>query len=336
MKKSTAVIRLAFISWMLAGCAAEAPPQESGSNPPATAESQESVAGETIEFPEYGIALVCPPGFVKSDKFAGFMEEGNTGAIMLRYLPAPFEEMRPTFQPEDMKQKNPNITIFLHQEKQVEGLDGYLTETNALQGLQGLRIWNLGFGDDRQTYIVAAIVPKERAEELRATFEQCLESVTIVPRVRPSYHEYEVIEGLKETPETFVPGATLMSVSGTEADVTGDSIRFMILPVRDPRDVSEVLPVVARSQLASHAVVTADSIESEQEVKIDGLKGVELKVHGVSRKAADKPVSVYLVVLALPGGGYVNLVGVCPQAVEAEWFPKFEQGAKSYRIKKAP
>ncbi|TWT34148.1 hypothetical protein [Blastopirellula retiformator] len=333
MNQPNAAIRPALILLLIAGCAAEAPRPESEPKPPAAAQTQTSDAGEPIEFPEFGLALVTPPGFVESDKFAGFIEEGNTGAVMLTYLPAPFEEMRSTFLTEAIE-RNPNVKVIDQQQLQVQGMDGYLTEANALQGLQGLRQWNLAFGDDKQTYIVAGIVPKERADELRAKFVKCLASVTIIPRVRPVLHEYEVVEGLKETPETFVKGATLMSVSGTEEDVTGDAVRFIILPMRERRNVSDVLPDIVKSQLAAYAIVAPDQMESEQEVTIDGLQGIELKTHGIARNTEDKQVAIYYVGLAFPEGGYVSLVGVCPAADEEEWFPKFEQGAKSYRRKK--
>lgn len=283
--------------------------------------------GELREFPERGLALLAPPNFVKSGDFVGLEDEAKQTTIVLQRFAVPFQKMVPDFVPTAME--TVERSVVRHQPVTVSETTGLLIESELGRERNPQHQWTLAFGDGAQTYRIDANVPFDRVEEMRPVVLSCLESAKAIPWVPALSYQVEPIAGLVELRESLSSGATMLTPNGEPSDLLSAGPRFSIYPRTDLRPVAEILEQFARTKIETYADVPPDQISGKQAIEIDGLPGVELTADG-TLKAGDEPIGVYFVLLAEPNGGYVTLVGVCPVASKAEWFPRFQQAARSF------
>lgn len=279
------------------------------------------------------VSLIPPAAFAPSSQFPGY-ELGSTGVtILVMEMPGAFSETGAAFS--DAAALAAQGMVFLDKSGvTVQDRDGLLVHARqTAQGREYLK-WILVLGDEKETVLVVAAVPKE----LEKTYSSALrtsvltavwDKVKNVPYTEGLSYAVTENGGIKFAKRV---GSSLMySKSGTIGAGEANDPVFLVAP-----SVSQVAigDTEAFSKARVLATVTMSDIEleSSNKVKIDELDGYEI-VAKAKQRSSGRPVLLYQVVV-FDDQTYYQMVGIASTESKATYLPVFTQMANSFRRKK--
>lgn len=122
------------------------------------------VLNQYVSFPDVGMKLIRPDGFVEAKNFNGFQQPNTQSSVMALMIPGPFSETTGGFTVEEMKTCGMNLRS--KENVEIDGMSGVLL--NITQSAYGTEFtkWIVAFGNDAETRMVTAMFPKSREAEL--------------------------------------------------------------------------------------------------------------------------------------------------------------------------
>lgn len=280
------------------------------------------------------VRIKPPAGFVKADRFPGFMNESTKSSIMVTELPAPYSEVTRGFTDAKLM-KAQNMTLL---EKSAVVIDGYPAMLLHLeQPGYGMLFnkWALVVDYPKLTTMITASFPKTQSTGQGELLKSALLSVTFGKK-------NDAIDALIfiVTPEppfeiAKVVGQNLILSPDGQFPMIDESVPYMIVGL----SISEGLVVSNKKSfaikrildIAKTAKVKDLSIETNVPVTIGSLSGYTTIATGRD-KETDTPMTIYQVLLT-GSSEYSLIVGLTPTDQKDKYLPIFKNISRTFSMK---
>lgn len=264
-------------------------------------------AGERL--PGTRISLTPPEGFVKSQRFTGFMLPERQASIMVTpMLGVPFSTTSQALSDEALARQGMEVTRRVSQT--LNSLHKKLVYVSQVAGGVGIYKWLMVIGDDSGSEIVVASFPKMHQSKLSEPLQEALIGAQWYPDVVPdpleglSFHVDEagslaVAESIGNNLFLTEGGVYPLASEGDPLVVVGASFDPALGRIKDQK-------ALAHKRLSQTKVLSSVKVEAEQSVTIDGLEGYLIYAQGVD---ADTGAELYLEqCLLFDESGYYYLI----------------------------
>ncbi|MES2462189.1 MAG: hypothetical protein V4671_16510 [Armatimonadota bacterium] len=289
-------------------------------------------AQKEVGFPNAGVHLTKPQGFVASKSFDGF-EQASTGAsVMVIHIPGPFAEVTRGFTADNFQELG--MTLRRRQNVRVGGKPGILLSATQYEQEKFFEKWIVAIGDPSHTVLVTASFPQRRASELSARLKAVVLSVRKDKTLKPPSAD----AGL---PFIITPSAKMKQAKGI-----GKMLLYTkdgVVPTKAPADpLFVVAPSMgsalvgnrgdfARKRLLQMDQTTDIQITAHQPVRVNGLDGFESLATGKDAKSGT-PLRLYQTLL-FDGESYIVMQGLVGSEQSAVYLGDFKGMARSLRRK---
>lgn len=290
-------------------------------------------AQKAVRFPNAGVTLVPPQGFVTAKSFDGFEQASTGSSVVVVRLPGPFAEVTRGFTADGLKTQR--ITLRSRQNVTIDGQPGLLL--NVTQDAQGTTFgkWIAATGDASQTVLVTASFPDDRSAPLSGKLKATVLSVRKDRPAKPS------------APDAGLPFAITPSAKLKPASSIGKTLLYTrdgVIPAKSPSDpLFVVAPSMGKApmgdpkafalkRMQQTAQTSAVVVTSHQAVLIDGRNGFET-LATAKDASSGTPLRLYQTLL-FDGDEYVVMQGLVGSEQAPVYLPEFKAMARSLRWKK--
>lgn len=283
---------------------------------------------ELVPVPGVPVRLAPPNGFTPSSTFSGFQHAVSGSSLLVFVIPAPYEEVVPSFtDPRSLRKEG--MKLLADESERMQGRSGRLLL--VAQEAQGdeYRKWIRLFGSDEQTAVVMGTFPAEHEASLGAELRSAVLSAAFDARDVSPTEGLGFSLGETGTLQLFQRNGSMLCYTedgAADPEGTGKAL-FVVGPGFGPRDPLEP-EAFARMRLRQTEGFRRPRVESTQEIRIDGLDGLETIAEGVSD--TDVPTVLYQVVL-FDGASYWIAQGLVRGSARETFLPLFRQAAKGFR-----
>ena len=284
----------------------------------------ESVPGTSVN-------LDPPPGFVKSERFSGFMNETNGSSIMVTEFPGPYAEVTKGFS-DVQKMQARGMNILEKSSITVGGKPAMLFHVaQSAYGAQ-FKKWLLVVDQSGSTTLIAATYLSSES----GTQEQLLKKVVLSATFGKKTDPMEALSFSVSPQAPFeiakVMGQNVFITPNGQFPAKDESIPMMIvgLSFTDGAVVGDQKEFAER-RIKQVPTIKNIAIQESVPTTIGLLTGYSTLAEGKS-DTTSKPMTVYQVLL-FDSSGYCIIQGITPSAKKEEYLPIFKEIAKSFRMK---
>lgn len=295
------------------------------SKTPAAQSFVEAVPGTSVQ-------IKPPPGFAKTDRFPGFINEVTGSSIVISEIPVTYSELASGFRDENRMQAK-GMKLLNSSSVMADGHAAMLVHVEQSAYGTLYKKWILAVDRYSSTALIVASLPNAESEEQERLLKKSLLGVTFGKGTDP-------IEALAFTVKPEPPfeiakviGQNMTLSLGGEFPVKDENVPSMILGLSASKDL--IVPnkkAFAEGRIMRTATVKNISVQQSTPVMIGHLSGYTTLAEGKDEGAAT-PVTIYQVLLFDPSG-YCIIQGVTPSTKKEKYLPIFEKIAKSFTLKK--
>ncbi|WP_310482960.1 hypothetical protein [Chamaesiphon sp. VAR_48_metabat_403] len=295
--------------------------------------SQAKKATTLVSFPEVGLTIEQPIGFIKATSFYGFEQSATNSSVMLTKIPGPFSKVTQGFDKSNLATRG--ISLISKQTVKIDNQQGVLLQVTQSAYGEQFRKWVLVFGNEQSTQIVTATFLNEKAPTIGESLKK------IVLAVAPS--SPSAVSTTSSLPFTVTAVEGLLAVraaagAGKIAAFTKDGN----IPLANPTDPLFIVtpslgdvPVddrksFATSRLSNYPQTEITAIASTNEIAIDNLPGWEIIANGRDLQSKST-LKLYQIMLFPKQGGYILMTGIVGDKQSELYLPKFKAMALTYR-----
>jgi hypothetical protein len=286
-----------------------------------------------VDFPEVGLAIPQPSGFIKATSFNGFEQADTKSSVMLSKIPGPFAAVTKGFNQSTLAARG--IELISKQSVKIDNQSGLLLKVSQSAYGQKFLKWILVFGNERDTKVIVATFPIDSApklsDNLKAAILAVAPSKIAAPDVSSLPFTVTAVEGLTRV--------TKITSFGKSAAFTKDGKMPNVAVITDPLFIVTpslgAVPVgdlksFAQQRLSNYPQIEIEKITATTEISIDNLPGWEMTANGrdLQTKATLK---IYQAILFPKSGGYILMVGIVGDKQADLYLPKFKAIALTYR-----
>ena len=285
------------------------------------------------QVPGTSVILTPPEGFVKSDRFHGFMMASTGSSIVINEVPAPYLEATAGLSDPERVQAQ-GMSVLSRSSVKVDGRYAMLLHVEQAAYGTLFRKWLLAVDRGESTALIVASYPAVTVNEQEKPLRESILAASFGPPTDP-------IDALTFTVTPVVPfeiahvmGQMLILSPGGQFPVTDEDVPSMIVMLSPSEDLT--VPdqeAFAEEYLARVAGRTVEDIVVVQSVPVEigSLAGVATTVRGVGKRAAT-PLTIYQVML-FDASGYSLIQGQTPSAEKTTYVPLFEKIAETFALK---
>jgi hypothetical protein len=284
-------------------------------------------AAEGARVPGTPVVMEPPPGFVAETGFAGFGKRDQQASIMVTPFPAPLAQLRAGFTREALAGQG--ITLLGEEVVAVAGAPATLYHVAQSQLGMDFRKWILPLEHGSSSVLIVGTFPLEEEKALSSPIRQALLGTRLqalegdplagMPfRVQPT---------AKLKLVTRIGSSLLLSESGQPSADPKQAL-LVVGPSLSDVDLGD-LESFARARVARIAQVRKLVVDTVREVRVDGLRGLEVLGRAEDSKSGT-PQVVYQLVLQ-DGGSYFIAQGLAGQDRGSAFVREFRKVAESLR-----
>lgn len=312
---------------LLIGCSGD---KSSDNKASQTHVAASALASDSVPIPGTSVSLPPPCGFVRAERFPGFMNESTGSSIMVSEIPGPYAEITAGFS-DSRQMQTRGMTLLDHSSVTVDGQRAMLLHVEQAVRDTLFRKWMLAIDRHNSTTIIIASFPKaevDQGNELRAAI---LAAAFGKPKDPTDALVFDV------TPVTpfqvaKVMGQNMILSPEGSFPLKGENVPFMIFGLSASKD----LVIANQKEFAERRVTDTATIKNiivEQTVPltIGHCSGYATIAHGVGEGAAT-PLTIYQVLL-FDESGYCVIQGITPTSQKEVYVPVFKQIAKTFKMK---
>ena len=281
--------------------------------------------------PATRVSLIKPKGFTAAKNFSGF-EQTNTGAsIIITEMPAPYTQIASGLNAANLKTRG--MTLRKKQSITIDGYSGQLLQVTQVANLIEFVRWLVVFGDETETVIIGASLPKNLQSSLSLPLKSSILSA--------KWQKTKVLDPLADinfavesTPKLKfalrVQNSLLYTGDGVIPAKSPESPIFIVaqaisnITVKDRKQFSE-------NRLAQTAQIENLSIDTSSVISINGLSGYEI-IGKARERDTNTPLTVYQVMLFEEDTYYI-IQGIVGEKLKAEYLDDFQRMARSFKRK---
>ena len=281
--------------------------------------------------PGTSVNINPPPGFVKADRFHGFMNESNGSSIMVSEIPGPYAETTRGFLDEEKLQAQ-GMYLIERSSITVDGRVAMLLHVEQSAYGSQFRKWVLAVDHSGSTTLIVASYLSGESKQQEQLLKKAVLSATFGKQTDPMDALSFNVKPQAPFEIAKVMGQNVLLSPNGQFPVNDKSTPIMIVGI----SASEGLIIEDRKEFAKRRVTQTPTIKNiiiQQSIPttIGLLNGYSTLAEGKSEDTS-MPMTVYQVIL-FDSSGYCIIQGVTPSANKEEYLPIFKTIAKSFRMK---
>lgn len=280
------------------------------------------------------VRIKPPAGFVKADRFPGFMNESTKSSIMVTELPAPYSEVTRGFTDAKLM-KAQNMTLL---EKSTIVVDGYSAMLLHLeQPAYGILFnkWVLVVDYPKLTTMITASFPKAESAGQGELLKSALLSLTFGKKIDPMDALIFTITPEPPFEVATVMGQNLVLTPNGQFPIKDKNAPYIMASLSFSKGLvvanTRTFAVKRILDIAKTAKLKDFSIESNEPVTIGPLSGHTIIANGVDIET-DVPMTIYQVLLT-GSSEYTVIVGLTPTDQKDKYLPIFKNISRTFSMK---
>jgi hypothetical protein len=293
----------------------------------------QSKVSNLVVFPEVGLAIAQPIGFIKATSFYGFEQSSSSSSVMLTKIPGPFLEVTKGFNKNGLATRG--ISLISQKNVKIDNKKGLLLNVSQSAYGQKFLKWILVFGDEQSTNIVVATFLEKSAAKMSAPLKKVVLGVSLSgssANVSSLPFTVTAVEGLTLVQKVAGMGKVAVFTKDGNMPLTSpNDPLFMVAPSLGAVPIDDRKTFATR-RLSGYPGTDIIAIKSINEISIDNLPGWEIVANGQD-KATKVPLALHQVVLFPKEGGYILTIGIVAEKQAQAYLPKFRAMALTYRNK---
>jgi hypothetical protein len=287
------------------------------------------VFAQAIRVPGSSVALVPPPGFVTSSRFAGFEREDLQSSVMVTEIPGPVADVSRGLTAAGLATRG--MTLISSTEQLVDGKQGLVLKVSQVAGGITHHKWMIVWGDTKTTVMIVGTFPREHEPKIGAAMKASLLTARLVSA--PPVDHFEGLSfRVSPTASLKIAGRVnnllLLNESGQIGPQSPDGAIFVVGTSLAPVDLSD-LKAFAIKRAGQTEKLRNLRVSEQTAITIDDQPAYELVAEGTD-VATGRAVTVYQVVLP-DARGYVLMQGLVASTRASTLVPEFRKAAQTFR-----
>ena len=291
---------------------------------------------EYVSFPSAGLMLRRPEGFTNGVRFDGFQQPTSQASVVVAMIPGPFSESTSEFTSERMLSSG--MKLISREEFTHEGQPAIMLNVTQTAREIEFEKWILAFGDEKETRLITATLPKDESARLSNVLKTTVLSVRMdaeaaaaSPNEGTAADQLISIEekGELKRVKNIAIGKVLCFTRDAEFPLTSSQNPILMVGPSIAAEVPENRKAYAYGRLLKTAETRISRVKSSDEIQIDGMDGFEMVALG-NDASSDTPILVYQVML-FDDDGYFLIQGLVGQDSSEEFVDTFKTMARSLR-----
>ena len=295
--------------------------------------SQTEKIGTLVSFPEVGLTIEQPIGFIKATSFYGFEQSATNSSVMLTKIPGPFSKVTQGFDKSNLATRG--ISLISKQPVKIDNQQGILLQVTQSAYGEQFRKWVLVFGNEQSTQIVTATFLDTNSQKIGEPLKKVLLAISprssSAPNVYVSTLPFTVtaVAGLSLVNKVLEFGKVLAFTKDGNIPTTAPTDPlFIVAPSLGDILITEQKSFATR-RLSSYPQIEISTIISNNKITIDNVSGWEIIANGRDRQTKAS-LTLYQVVL-FKQGGYILMTGIVGDRQSQIYLPKFKSMALTFR-----
>ncbi|MGD2036417.1 MAG: hypothetical protein PVH28_00960 [Desulfobacterales bacterium] len=281
--------------------------------------------------PGTSVNLNPPPGFVKAERFSGFMNETNGSSIMVTEVPGPFAEFTEGLSDVE-KMKARGMVLIEKSSIMVDGRKAMLLHLEQSAYSTQFKKWILAVDRSGSTTIIAATYLSAESGQQEQLLKKAVLSATFGRQTDPMDALSFSVNPQAPFEIAKVIGQNVFLTPNGQFPAKDASTPIMIVGL----SISEDSVAGDQKEFAEHRIKQTPTIKNitiheSIPTTIGLLTGFSSLAEGKS-EATLMPMTIYQVML-FDSSGYCIIQGITPSAKKEEYIPIFKRIAKSFRMK---
>jgi hypothetical protein len=277
------------------------------------------------------VSLIPPTGFTPADTFSGFGQLDTGASILVAEFPIGYAIVSNSFTADTLKSRG--MTLIARENVKVDGYSGQLMQVEQVADRQDFAKFILVFGDESETVLLTASMPKNLQNKLAPALKQSL--------LTAKWQKDKAVDPFNDLPFAITGTPSLkfsdrlinclaytedgmMPVKSTAAPMLVACQSIGSARVSDREQF-------AKERLAKTALIEKISIESGKAIDINGIDGYEI-IATASDSKTKEPVIVYQVLL-FESNSYYIIQGRVGSKLRSEYLDDFQTMATSFKKK---
>jgi len=280
-----------------------------------------------VLFPAVGVKLVCPTGFVRAEKFHGFMQRATAGSIMVARIPAPYSEIRRGFEPKTMLARGMRLNS--KKPVKVDGVPGVLMSVSQRTPEAEFTKWMVVVGDEKRCVMLIATFPAALGDKLSAPLKKTILAAKLDESALASAQPkvgFSITPSKKLKPFRVVAAmgkALAYTIEGKAHPDESGSPSFIAAPDISERAIPDKRGFATKRMFQQTHRTKVSKIQWTKAISIDGLDGFE-SLANAQHGDPGQSLAIYQVILFTETS--------CFPAKDAEqWLPEFQAMARSFK-----
>lgn len=285
----------------------------------------EPVPGTTVD-------IKPPSGYVKAERFSGFMNEATGSSIMVSEIPGPYLEVARGVSDEKRLQAK-GMKLLDSSPVEVDGRTAMLLHVEQTAYGTVFKKWLLVVDYSDSTMLVVASYPSAEARKEEHTLKAAVLATSFGMQTDPIAALAFTVKPEAPFQIAKVMGQNLVLSPNGEFPVKNENVPFMVAALSASKGPG--IPDKKRfaaNHIAQTATVKGISLQQHTPVTIGHLAGYTTLAEGQGEDSAT-PITIYQVLL-FDSSGYSVIKGVTPSRKRNEYLPLFEKMAASFVLKK--
>ncbi|MBW4622495.1 MAG: DUF1653 domain-containing protein [Cyanosarcina radialis HA8281-LM2] len=277
------------------------------------------------------VSLIQPAGFTPADSFSGFQQLDTGASILVAEFPAPYPIVSNSFTTDTLKSRG--MTLISKENVKVDGYSGLLMQVEQVANQQDFAKFILVFGDEAETVLLTASMPKDLQTRLAPTLKKSL--------LTAKWQKDKAVDPFADLPFAITSTPALKfsdrlinclayTQDGTMPVKSAAAPMLVACQSIGSARVSD-REQFAKERLEKTALIEKISIESGKAIEINGIDGYEI-IATASDSETKESIIVYQVLLFEPNSYYI-IQGRVGSKLRSEYLDDFQIMAMSFKKK---
>jgi hypothetical protein len=275
------------------------------------------------------ICIIPPDGFKKSDKFAGLEHKRSGSSIMVNEMQTSYDSISNGLNKENFLKQGVHVSLI--ENITINEVSGLLfTATQVARG-SNYGKYILFFGTNEETYLIVGVYPENETEVGLEIKKSILTAVTLAEHPVDQINALDFTLDVSQTKFKLGNGPTNVLMYTVDGKIPTNSEDKSVLIATKSFSESRIDD---HRKFAENRIknldITINKTEYINELKINGISGIEIYAKGQNPKNGDIE-NVYLVIL-FTRKNYYMLVGITNDESQVS-IDEFKKAIKTFELK---
>lgn len=275
------------------------------------------------------VSLIPPAGFTPADTFSGFQQLDTGASILVSELPVAYAQIADDFTAANLKSRG--MTLIAQENVNIYAGSGQLIHVEQVADYQNFTKLILVFGDEDETVLLTAAMPKELEKTLFQSLKKSLLTAKWEPdKAVDSFADLPFV--ITSTPALKFSDRLINCLAYTEdgmMPIKSATAPMLVACQSIGRAQIGDREQFAKARIAKTALIENISIESSKAIDINGLDAYEI-IATANHSETKEPLVIYQVLL-FDRQTYYIIQGRVGSKLRSQYLDDFQTMAMSFQ-----